>query len=288
MTVSGRDLVPKETIEELLLHRQRALEKFAEAAEAMAAAGDAARRAMPGQHFSLTEQQLSYCPQGNHATSTRRSREEWMAVVRRELDLRLWEHLITRSRLTEVMDHKARTEFRDSLRGHQAVIPECTLESVQATLFAHISQAEEVLKRGVKTLFHQLHPRFKTHDPFKYGHRFIVNGMFSVSKWRDGAHLSRGYGWRDEQLVDLERILYVLDGKPPPEHVATFWARLNAAHPTLTKAPMEFEDDYLHMRWFLNGNAHVRIKRDDLVDRINAILAEDGGIPDGTQHGRAA
>lgn len=33
-------------------------------------------------------------------------------------------------------------------------------------------------------------------------------------------------------------------------------------------------DDYLHLRWFKNGNGHITFKRPDLVEQMNLILAK--------------
>lgn len=75
---------------------------------------------------------------------------------------------------------------------------------------------------------------------------------------------------QDESAVQVRetvlRVLRVLDGQPESDHRrGTYHLVSEACHARRTEA----EDNYLHVRWFRNGNGHLTFKRPDLVDQIN-------------------
>ena len=83
-----------------------------------------------------------------------------------------------------------------------------------------------------------------------------------TSPWTRGYHIPYG----TEKNVDaLGNVLSMLDGKGIEKHPNTLSCMVNAAW----NENRVFENAYLIMKGFKNGNAHITFKRMDLVAKIN-------------------
>jgi hypothetical protein len=79
---------------------------------------------------------------------------------------------------------------------------------------------------------------------------------------------------------DIERAFYELDGKEMPERYAGIIGLFDEKRrsiATLSRAACEVEDEYFRMKGFKNGNIHLWFKRDDLLRKVNKLLAEHYG-----------
>lgn len=134
--------------------------------------------------------------------------------------------------------------------------------NIEAT-FTHLYGARGgMFERGVLACFRRLSWDYRTNQPFKFGKRIIVKYLLSQGSTNHRV---------TNELDDLIRVFCVLDGKPEPDHRHGAYALVwNARHERRTEA----ENDYLHLRWFKNGNGHLTFKRLDLVEKINVILAK--------------
>lgn len=101
-------------------------------------------------------------------------------------------------------------------------------------------------------VFKGLSWNYKSNSPCKFGKKIIIDGLVRYDRW--GFHMSSGY--RRNQLVDLERMLHLLDGKPVPDN-RTDIARQFDAHISKHKTAEDFTDDYLKIRYFQKGSAHI-------------------------------
>ncbi|HID1017535.1 TPA: DUF4942 domain-containing protein, partial [Raoultella ornithinolytica] len=83
---------------------------------------------------------------------------------------------------------------------------------------------------------------------------------------------SLNWGWRRDQIADLERMLFLLDGKiiPDNRHDVTIrqmdFIRDNPHQQV-------FEDELFTIRYFQKGSGHITFKRPDLIDKMNDIIA---------------
>lgn len=73
------------------------------------------------------------------------------------------------------------------------------------------------------------------------------------------------------RLADLDRMRYLLDGKPVPENRNDLAARLN--NHICKQHSSRFEDEYFEIRFFQKGTGHIIFKRPDLIDKMNGIVA---------------
>lgn len=89
-----------------------------------------------------------------------------------------------------------------------------------------------------------------------------------------GLHYSLNWGWRRDQLADLERMLFLLDGKPIPDNRGDITIRL-MEHVRDHPSQQSYEDDYFYIRYFQKGTGHLTFKRPELIDKMNDIIAKN-------------
>lgn len=185
--------------------------------------------------------------------------EALVITLTKFIDASAWERLMLESGLFSVLDAQARNKWRDQIAQFD-VIPFC-VESIQSTFGALYASRGEMFERGVIDCYRALSWHYKTNSPVKFGKRIIVNlGPLSQHPNRHGC----------DTLDDLTRVFCALDNRPEPDHRTAIFELAMAAY---TKQLAVFENDYLSVRRYQNGNAHVTFKRADLIDELNKILA---------------
>jgi hypothetical protein len=291
--------MPRATVEQIVESRDEALTLYERAYAAIAAADEAiqaahemARRAAPIERNNYTYDRIDEISRF-YAAVRLPKRDEFLRVARQLTDLQCWGYIVKMTDLERLMDVQAKEQLRNQLRyvpdrvdrSGQLItddeaakgMPPITVENIYATLEAFRMDADTIFRRGIANAFASLDRRFKSHDGFKVGSRIIVTRMFN-----EYGRLE--WGSVRDTLIDVERVFAILDG----HHEATFQSTLNMleaergmghARQTLN------ENDYFRVRGFKNGNAHLWFKRDDLVRKVNKLLAEFYGevIADGGQ-----
>lgn len=179
--------------------------------------------------------------------------------ITRDVDRRMWQRVIEITGFNKYMDKIARKEFSDSLEKSP---PEFNIENVRATLISSYNQSDEFMRRGIVTLFKNLGANYKTNSAFKVNSKIILRNWFTVFC----GSLSVNYH-SEPEMNDLDRVIRTLDGKDFKEHV--FSGELRRVANT-----KEFEDEYFRIKAFKNGNAHLWLKRQDLTDKVNDIIAD--------------
>jgi hypothetical protein len=264
------ELIRRDSIAELLVHRDAAVELYRRAAELILEANKAARRAAPSSRtceLGYDEmQRLAYI-------SEQRAVEEFADAARRRTDCAVWRHLLGASGLGALMDRTARERFESQI---EKDTPECTLDTVCATMFTQAADAGNIFERGVVEAFGKLRRHYKTNDPFKIGLKIIMGGA-----------LLRGGYWNhycraDDDLFDIERAVMIVDGQQPVERHGGIVGKIGEA---MRDKCDEAETAYFSVKIFRNGNLHVTFKRADLIECINRIIARHGGaaVPDATE-----
>lgn len=186
-------------------------------------------------------------------------------VITRNMDRRVWRNLMQQSGMLALMDDQARTEWYQNLEDNK--FPEISEENILSTFKQLHHSKNEVFERGILNLFKGLSWDYRTNSPCRFGSRIIVDGLVRYDRW--GFHLSSGY--RRNQLVDLERMLHLLDGKPVPDNRTDITCQFDA-HINQHKTAEDFTDDYLMIRYFQKGSAHIKFLRPELVEKMNDIL----------------
>lgn len=286
-------LIPRNTVEQIVSFRdaavaayQGAFDKIAEADKAMkeaagfwkAAAGEFASSSA----YSGDAQEVK----AFFAAVNLPDREQYERTAIRLIDISCWNYLVQMTDLDALMDRKAKDELRESLkwvpenyrhgRGdkYELVnldelmgIPPVTVDNIYATIDKWAGEADMIFRRGIATAFSSLDRRFRSHDGFKVGSRMILTRVFSEF----GGSLN--YGSQADTLQDIERTFCILDGKKPSMAYGGIVGQIRNER-SYGIQQSEHHGEYFKVIGYKNGNAHLWFTRDDLVEKVNKLLAE--------------
>ncbi|VXC71669.1 Restriction endonuclease subunit M [Enterobacterales bacterium 8AC] len=195
--------------------------------------------------------------------------ETAMPVITRNLDRDIWRDLMKRSGMLSVMDAKARDQWYRNLESKD--LPAISSDSIYSTFEQLHRDKGEVFERGVINVFKSLSWDYKSNHPCKFGNKVIVNSLVSYNQW--GFTLNHNY--RRDQLADLERMLFLLEGKAIPDNRRDVTARLYEHISAHRQRAELYEDEYFTIKYFMKGSAHLTFKKPVLVDKLNDIIAKN-------------
>lgn len=276
------DIVRKDSIEELCGHRARALELYAQAHDTLAAALEAHKRACVGlSHISgIDNDALRFIHYGENRA---KGRAEFAATQRTRLDRDMWRALLLNTNFGSLMDKQERDAFE---KGIEKQPPEITVETVFATLSRLAGDAPMIFRRGLVEAFRRVSPDHRSNDGFKIGPRLVIRRIVEVSSYRDRTggperlYVRLGH-YGDQELRDVDRVLHILDGRRPPEHLQGICQAMRDAIQKADKnapdASWQAETDLMRVKFYKNGNGHIWILRDDLREKANRLIAEHFG-----------
>ena len=194
-------------------------------------------------------------------------RETAMKAITRNPDRGIWRDLMKKSGMLSIMDAQARDQWYNSLEKEDIpVVSEANILSTFEQL--HLNKID-VFERGVINVFKGLSWDYKTNSPCSFGKKIIVNNLVAHSRWG----FSLNWGWRRDQLADLERMLFLIDGKPIPDNRGDVTTRL-MEHIRDNPSKDIYEDDFFSIRYFQKGTVHITFKRIDLTEKMNDIVAK--------------
>ncbi|MFN3069395.1 DUF4942 domain-containing protein [Serratia sp. J2] len=194
--------------------------------------------------------------------------ETVMPVITRNLDRDIWRDLMKKSGMLSIMDAQARDQWYRNLESKD--VPAISTDSIYSTFERLHHDKGEVFERGVINVFKSLSWDYKSNHPCKFGKKIIVNSLVSYNQW--GYTLNHSY--RRDQLADLERMLYLLEGKAIPDNRQDVTARLYEHISAHRQRAEVYEDDYFSIKYFMKGSAHLTFKKPALVDKMNEIIAK--------------
>lgn len=193
--------------------------------------------------------------------------EKAMPAITRNIDRSIWRDLMLKSGMMALMDAQARDQWHKNLEeGDLPAISEANILSTFKQL--HLNK-RDVFERGIINVFKGLSWDYKTNSPCRFGKKIIINNLVTHNRWG----FSLNWGWRRDQLADLERMLFLLDGKPIPDNRADISIRL-MEHIRDNPAKEAYEDEFFSIRYFQRGTAHLTFKRPDLKEKMNDIVAK--------------
>ncbi|EOV1642447.1 TPA: DUF4942 domain-containing protein [Yersinia enterocolitica] len=193
--------------------------------------------------------------------------ETAMKVITRNMDRGIWRDLMKKSGMLSIMDAQARERWERNLEGDE--IPAISEANILCTFEQLHQSKDEVFERGIINIFKGLSWDFKTNSPCSFGKKIIINNLVTHNRWG----FSLNWGWRRDQLADLERMLFLLDGKPIPDNRGDVTTRL-MDHIRDNPSKDFYEDDFFSIRYFQKGTAHITFKRCDLTEKMNDIVAK--------------
>ncbi len=186
-----------------------------------------------------------------------------------------WRSLVMELNLRDIMSIKRREEVNRDIYDCPRQLPEFNEANVYSFVDETFRNVPQMMMEAVKEVYTWLVPgvnwtEYKTNNPYKLGVKVIKTHV--CQSW--GSRLTLSFRGADDQLSALGNVLRMLDGQGVDKD-NPLSSRIDAV---LHVGLMEYEDDYLHMRFFKNGNAHITFKRDDLVALINQTAA-NGALP---------
>ncbi|HHI71465.1 MAG TPA: DUF4942 domain-containing protein [Rhodobacteraceae bacterium] len=200
--------------------------------------------------------------------------EDACSILCGEIDRAGWACLMNQSGMIDLMDAKARTEWCNQI--HDGKVPELNLENILSTFQMLHDQKDAMFERGVIEVFKHLSWDYRTNSPAAFGKKIIMDGAFEY--WSNGF-------WPNypvlNRLNDLERIMTILDGKPVPESRNKVSAKLSGLIAEKRSCNVYSDHPYFDLSWFKKGTLHIVFKRQDLVTKMNRILAKHypGSLP---------
>lgn len=272
----GTELIPRTTIVEIAGHRDAAIERMREAARLIEEGHRLADEALERAQLAYGAATFTLKDHGANKDYRRIfesfDRDASLDAFRRQLDARVWVHVVGLTGMSDLMDRTAKEQLDQDLCGD---VPEFSEDAARQVFESLLGDAPLIFQRGLARTFSDLDRRFKSHDGFKIGSRIILTRVFD-----ERGSFSYHSRMRDT-LADVERVFAVLDGvKPDPGALCRAIAedRRGGWNPrqSVTETP------YFRVRCFQNGNAHLWFLRDDLVDKANQVLADYYGevLPD--------
>lgn len=270
-------------ITEICGRRDASIEAVGEAAEmieeGLALASEArkgAEVAADGACFALVDREAG---RDYASLFTKFDRAAACEAYRHAVDARIWMRLFRDAGIERLMDAKARSDFFAELTTNPPPVTEENVHDVFANL---ATEARLIFRRGLARCFSALDSRFRSHDAFKLGSRIILTRLFD-----DHGHWNF-YSEVRGALADMERTLAVLDGKEP--NPGALVAAVDASREGWGPRQGVAHTEYLRIRTFKNGNAHLWFERPDLVEAANLELAAYYGevLPDALRPGEVA
>lgn len=253
------ELIPRSTIEELVnLYTDKEQEMVRAFGVIQKAAHDLA------QAFDTRNGGNLYFCDGHNGTYVSFDQpERYMCEIRRQV----WRILIKRTGVWAILSVRASEEFHRKIEREEP--PAITVENVVGMIAGIQSQVESMLRDSIHEVFEFLRPHRSTHKTnteFEIGERVILTS--TVECW--GNHWSIRH-WSRARFVALENVLLLLDGKR--REAVTGYGDLETAIRAAAPGPQCVgETAYLSFRGYRkNGNIHLRFKRMDLIQRLNAI-----------------
>ncbi|WP_146188342.1 DUF4942 domain-containing protein [Methylosinus sporium] len=283
--------VPRQTIEDIVRAHDETLELYERAFSAMEIADEALQAAHRRAHDADGGQLYVFGGSSNvdeiqqfRNALVLPKREHYMRTARKLLANGTWANLVKMTELMRLMDNESKEQLRAQMNYvpdkvtydgeviNQAEIdkglPPITVGNVYATLEKFIADSGMIFRRGIANVFSKLDRRFKSHDGFKIGGRIILRWVF------DGSGYLNSGAIRDK-LIDVERVFSVLDGVAEADFQSALKELAGRkVRGTTGGAQSEHETPYFKIRAFKNGNAHLWFTRDDLVEKVNKLLAE--------------
>ena len=267
-------LIEHDGITQIVSARDAAVSKAWQAAELMTRAhqimheaNTLAVQAHGGSQVILSDAKRGQSQALNNNFETFRSLAAWV----HQLDAQVWMNVNTRTGMSHMLSAAAKEKF---YKGLQASAPNVDEQTVRDTVAAIFEQRREYLREGIATAFSQLDPRFKSHDSFKFKHRIILSDVFGpFGSW----NYSRK---RDDMLRDVERCFAVLAGVEPD--FKEFTESIDKARAGWGPKQGDCDTRFFRVRTYKNGNMHLWVKDQSLLDKVNQELAAYYGavLPD--------
>ena len=180
----------------------------------------------------------------------------------KEIDRKTWRLILNLSGMDALMNSTQKSHFEQQIL-HAP--PEITTSTVNSTLTALFSSKDDTFIEGMIEVFKLLDKRYKTNKAFKLGRRII----FHRAADKHGFWSYHTNSPKD-LLIDLERIIYIVNKRKPPESRDDISSMLYDYLCTTSVIELEF----MTCKTFMCGNIHIEITCSRTINRLNEIIAK--------------
>lgn len=171
----------------------------------------------------------------------------------RQLDEKMWSRVVELGQFRDLMTVVQQRKLSDEL----SKCPPFTIETVKATVGELLSNRPNMLQDLIETSFTERSKGFKSNQGMKINKRQVINNVFC----RYGM-MNRGYRQVD-RLDDIVKAISVLLGCDIPHVSSTLKVNSEIS---------EF-DGKVRFKAFKNGNVHIWVECEDLLNKLNDIMA---------------
>lgn len=289
------------TIEQIVEFRDRAIELYSVAFDAIKNADDALseatavlRQAAPNgsAHYYGDDGQREQAEFFNAVKLP--DRERYLRVARKIVDCSIWDHIVTVTDLERLMDSQAKKELREQMRyvpdrvdrAGQLItdeeagrgLPPVTVGNIVATLEKFSGEADFIFRRGLANVFSKMDRRFRSHNGFRFGDRVILNYLFSGYSTHSVSDRYR------DTLLDIERSFQIVCGDSPKANGGGIVWQISNERTEIYRSLSGLKWDegfrsehigqYFTVRCFKNGNAHLWFTNKEALAKVNRVLGE--------------
>jgi hypothetical protein len=177
-----------------------------------------------------------------------------------------WKMLTEKTKTNSFASEKRVKDFNDQMKNRD--VPDFTVENINAFLENLKNSLPQIFVESVNEVFNWLRPwnceKYKTNEKnakFELGEKIIIESAMD-------SYGFRGFSsYRENMFRNLDNIFHIMDKQPTAIYPKDIKTLVSIAG----KDGNLLETDYFSMKWFKNRNMHVKFKRMDLVEKLNAI-----------------
>lgn len=180
-----------------------------------------------------------------------------------------WGCLVNRLELRKMMSTERRNELDRQLEQPEK-LPPVTDDAITGMIASMVSKLGDYQVEAVKEVFDWLRPRSNlvTNSQYEVGEKVIVRAFYDT-KWNTRAQIDYG---KEQHFRNLDNVFSMLDGQGPIKtHCGPLLDLYKGTNDERPRFGEERETEYFAIKIHKNGNAHIRFKRQDLVQKLNAI-----------------
>jgi hypothetical protein len=191
-------------------------------------------------------------------------KERAIDEIIRKMNVKVWETLINKLGVKNLMSIKRRAEFEKQLKDGD--VPPVTEANIIGLIMGLADRAADFATESARETLKLLTPssaQYKTNSGFKVGRRVILPYYVQMG-WSAGTFRPSHY--REAEMIAIDSTFHILDEKGL---IKERKSPLLEAISTTTGG--KAETAYFRFKCFKNGNLHIEFKRLDLVKKLNGL-----------------
>lgn len=178
----------------------------------------------------------------------------------KQADSKIWGHIVELGQFKKLMTVKQQRKLSEQIEK----CPPVTIDTVTATFSDLLASRPDMLHDLIETAFLERSKGYKSNLGMKINKRQVVNGVFCKYGFRNwGSHPC-------DRLDDIAKAIAILTGTE----------QINITNELQADSEITRFDGKVRFKAFKNGNVHIWIDDNELLERLNDVLAKsmDGKV----------